>query len=196
MIMDQGYAKLKAANLGFPPEASVMNDFSSSLKADPRGPGKLHSRDVIYLDRSPIRGTLLPCESETVRHTDGTDDYSRFKLLSTQAGLQAVEAVINLCRTWLRDKQVISADYFRYGPGVEVGLHQDKFGDLGIIWVLNRECTGASSILVSLSGTGMISEPLKTGDLLVFRDDMFTHGMTMLTEGQRDALIFITHRER
>ena len=36
---------------------------------------------------------------------------------------------------------------------------------------------------------------LPAGSVLIFRDEMFLHGVTPLRDGRRDALIFITLKD-
>lgn len=201
-LREDGWARFSAMKAGFPDEASTIERLSPTLTQDPRGPGKMHSRDIIGYDRYRTYGDGNSgwvghnvFEKPSVAHVDGTDDYSRFWLLSSPGGHLVMKAVIGLCRPWLKPHGFITADYFRYSPGVEVGAHRDGFGDIVIIWILNRKCEGANSFLISADGHEMVSAPLNTGEVLIFRDSMFHHGVTRLTSGERDALIFITLKD-
>lgn len=201
-LREDGWAQLSAATAGFPDEAGTIERLSPTLVNDPRGPGKMHSRDIIGYDRYRAYDDSAPgwvghnvFEKPSVAHVDGTDDYSRFWLLSTPGGHYTMKAVIGLCRPWLKPRGFITADYFRYSPGVEVHAHRDGFGDIVIIWILNRKCEGANSFLIGVEGHEMVSTPLGTGEVLIFRDSLFQHGVTMLTSGERDALIFITLKD-
>lgn len=191
-ITARGYALTTGRALGLPREADVIAALSPALEADPRGAGKLHARDVIGYRRG---GVLHECES--IAHIDGTDDYSRFRLLELDARIWiAASKVLELIPPQLRrETGRMSADYFRYAPGTGSGAHQDGFGDLVVIWVLERTGTGAESFLTDLDGRDVVRGPLSPGTLLIFRDEMFLHGVTELRSGHRDALIFITLRD-
>lgn len=201
-LRKDGWAKFSAAKAGFPDEASMIERLSPTLVHDPRGPSKMHSRDIIGYDRYHSHDDSSPgwvghniFEKPSVAHVDGTDDYSRFLLLSAPSGHYTMKAVIGLCRPWLTPRGFITADYFRYSPGVEVNAHRDGFGDIVIIWILNRECKGAGNYLISANGHATVNTQLDTGEVLIFRDSLFHHGVTMLTSGERDALIFITLKD-
>lgn len=192
-IMRNGYALATGDALGWPREADVIAALSPYLEPDPRGPGKLHARDVIGYDRGPGAAVTV---SEAASAAHGSiDDFSRFQLLETAAAPVAPDALRLVPPSLARASGRMSADYFRYSPGTRSGAHQDKFGDLVVIWVLNRTGGGAESFLTTLAGEDVIRGPLGTGSVLVFRDEMFLHGVTELTSGHRDALIFITLKD-
>lgn len=197
-LESRGYAIATSKALGLPAEADVIAALSPSLAPDPRGPGKEHARDVIRFGR--VEGcwpSLTECAS--IAH-GGTDDFSRFRLLEApQARIDPyrsvplANALLSLIPLDLRrESGSLSADYFRYSPGAGSSAHQDKFGDMVIIWVLDRNGSGAESFLTTLDGKDVMRGPLAAGTVLVFRDEMFLHGVTPLASGHRDVLIFIS----
>lgn len=192
--MARGWVIANARSLGLPDERDVIAALEPALVPDPRGPGKLHARDAIGYSR-PKGVALHECES--IAHIDGTDDYSRFRLLEMDSRIwTAASKVLGLIPAPLRrDTGRMSADYFRYGPGAGSPAHQDGFGDFVVIWVLDRNCGGAESFLTDLGGRDIVRGPLSPGQLLIFRDEMFLHGLTPLRDGHRDALIFITLKD-
>lgn len=191
-----------ARALGLPDERDVISAYSPALVPDPRGSGKLHARDVISYDRKagPHSESVSQSECESIAHVDGTDDYSRFWLLDDippGRGRHPSGLVLDLVPPSLRRAAGrMSADYFRYTPYSDgAPAHQDKFGDLVVIWVLERTGGGAESFLMTLDGKDVMRGPVRAGDLLIFRDEMFLHGVTELAGGHRDALIFITLKD-
>lgn len=192
-IADQGWFVASARALGLPDERDMIAVLEPALKADPRGPGKLHARDVISYDR-PKGVAVRECES--IAHIDGTDDYSRFRLLDLDVRIwTAVPKILGIVPPELRrDTGCLSADYFRYSPGAGSAAHQDGFGDLVVIWTLDRSGGGAESFLTTLDGRDVMRGPLYAGSVLVFRDELFLHGVTP-AGGTRDALIFITLKD-
>lgn len=194
-LMIKGWMVASARALGLPDERDVIAALSPSLVPDPRGPGKLHARDVIAYDRHEANVWHEECES--IAHVDGADDFSRFRLLDDRATATVTGTILaHLVPPPLRRPSGrMSADYFRYSPGTRSDAHQDKFGDLVVIWVLDRNGSGAESFLTTLDGRDVMRGPVGAGSLLVFRDEMFLHGVTELTSGHRDALIFITLKD-
>lgn len=192
-LLTRGWMVASARALGLPDERDVIAALEPALVPDPRGAGKLHARDVIDYDRR----TGLTREADSVAHVDGTDDYSRFRLLDAELRIRmmAAEVLILVPPELRRDTGRLSADYFRYSPGTRSDAHQDRFGDLVFIWVLDRNGDGAESFLIGLDGRDVMRGPVSAGHLLIFRDEMFLHGVTELTSGHRDALIFITLKD-
>lgn len=184
--------------------AAAMEEF---LEPDPRGPGKLHARDVVAWSvpdgGTPVHLTgavdgLLAVEAhESIAHRDTaggvTDDFSRMPLTERAAGL--AESVLSLIPPEARRHEGrMSADYFRYGPGTRSDAHQDGFGEWVAIWCLRLSGDGAESFLTR-QGRDVFRRALQPGEVLIFRDDLFEHGLTEVA-GERDALILITLRER
>jgi hypothetical protein len=193
-VMRRGWATSNSVALGLPAEADVIAALSPALAPDSRGPGKLHARDVVAYDWLTPRAMVSECES--IAHIDGTDDFSRFRLLDALPSEGIAETALGLVPPELRRTSGrMSADYFRYSPGVGSAAHQDGFGDLVVIWVLGRNGGGAESFLTTLDGRDVTRGPLAAGSVLVFRDEMFLHGVTPLKSGHRDALIFITLKD-
>jgi hypothetical protein len=158
------------------------------LEPDPRGPGKMHARDVVAHDLTGV----TECGSIAFRNADGTvtDDYSRMPLLTWADDM--VRGLLELIPPEMRPTRGrVSADYFRYSSGPGAGAHQDRFGDMVIIYVLARTGTGAESFLTGLGGADVFRRVLEPGEVLVFRDELFLHGVTAL-DGRRDVLILIT----
>jgi hypothetical protein len=193
-LLAHGWTVAAEDAIGLPDGRDVVWALSPWLAPDPRGPGKQHARDVIGYDR-PKGVALHECES--IAHVDGTDDYSRFRLLDLDARISlAAWRILGLVPPQLRrDTGRISADYFRYSPGTASAAHQDGFGDLVVIWVLDRNGDGAESFLTTLDGRDVMRAPVPAGGVLIFRDEMFLHGVTPLKSGHRDALIFITLKD-
>lgn len=195
-LLERGWAIASARTLGLPDEADVIAALSPALAPDSRGPGKLHARDVVRYDRGRDKPAPDVYSLGSIAHVDATDDYSRFELIedSRTSGIpaQILELVPQPMR---RFGGRMSADYFRYGPGTGSGAHQDKFGDLVVIWVLARNGGGAESFLTTLEGKDVLRGPIAAGQMLIFRDEMFLHGITPLASGERDVLIFITLKD-
>lgn len=193
-VAAKGWIAASARSLGLPDERKVVAALSPALVPDPRGPGKLHARDVVSYERAG-RGICRECES--VAHA-GIDDFSRFRLADSTgfSGSLLAALVLDLTPVPLRKPSgLMSADYFRYSPGAGSAAHQDGFGDLVVIWVLDRSGEGGESFLQTPDGRGVMRGPLPAGSLLVFRDEMFLHGVTPMASGHRDALIFITLKD-
>lgn len=193
--MTTGWMVASARALGLPDERDVVAALEPALVPDPRGDGKLHARDVVAYERSGgLIGQVGECES--IAHVDGTSDYSRFRLLGDERTSRVPTFLLHLVPPPLRRTSGrMSADYFRYSPGAASPPHQDKFGDLVVIWTLDRSGGGAESFLHGLDGRTVMQEPLPAGSVLIFRDEMFLHGVTPLKDGTRDALIFITLKD-
>jgi hypothetical protein len=185
-----------ARALGLPDERDVIAALEPALEPDPRGPGKMHARDVIHYGQRPD-GSWLMRESGSIAHGD-IDDFSRCFLLGGHefsTGSQLAHSVLGMVPASLRcPSGRMSADYFRYSPGTGTGSHQDGFGDLIMIWTLDRTGDGGESYLKALDGREVLRRALIPGELLIFRDEMFYHGLTPV-QGTRDALIFITLRD-
>lgn len=192
-LLADGYALTTADALGLPAGKAVAAALGSALAPDLRGPGKLHARDVIAYERDEgLISGLAVVEAKSIAHGE-IDDFSRFSLLAIAgAALQVLRLVPPALA---RPGGYLSADYFRYSPGTRSDAHQDKFGDLVIIWSLDRDGGGAESFLTGLDGKDVMRGPLPPGTILVFRDEMFLHGVTPLADGHRDVLIFITLRD-
>ena len=191
-LRERGWCLESSFVLGLPGEQDVIDALSWALAPDPRAPGKLHARDVIEYDRDTGRTQ----EAGSIAHVDGTDDFSRFRLLDCRLRIRviAAELLITIPDELQRRAGRMSVDYFRYGPGTGTPPHQDEFGDLVFIWVLDRAGEGAESFLQTLDGRDVLRVPLAPGMVLAFRDDLFLHGVTSLA-GSRDALIFITLKD-
>lgn len=196
-LSGQGWSVVSLPFLGL--HTAVRQTFSPALADDPRGAGKTHARDVITYDWSPVCGgpRTFPLLQECESAAHGTvDDYSRFRLLECGAGVVAARAVLSMIPADLRQTSGrMSADYFHYERGAGSEAHQDKFGDFVAIWVLDREGEGGESFLYGLDGSEVLYRALQPGEMLVFRDAMFYHGVEAMRGGHRDAMIFITLRD-
>jgi hypothetical protein len=182
--------------MGMAPPEQIMDAFAPALRLDPRGRGKLHARDVVCYDRD----TGMITEAGSIAHVDGTGDFSRFRLTQAPQQVRGIAAdLLTLIPAPLRHRAGrLSADYFRYVPGTRSDAHQDGFGDVVFIWVLARDGTGGDSYLTALHGRrrgrDVFRGVVEPGQLLIFRDDLFLHGLTTM-HGWRDALIFITLKD-
>jgi 2OG-Fe dioxygenase len=86
----------------------------------------------------------------------------------------------------------VQFDYFRNPAGVVVGAHRDGHDGTGIVWSLARECDGGETYLVADAGERQVMQhPLVTGEVLIFDDTRFRHGVTEVTgDGAwRDVLV-------
>jgi len=191
-VLDQGWFVASAGALGLPDERDVIGALSPALADDPRGPGKMHARDVIGYGTDA--GVWRECDS--IAH-GGVNDFSRFELADGPPCTRLLPGgVLGMVPPQLRKRSGrMSADYFRYSPGTASAAHQDGFGDLVVIWTLDRNGDGAESFLLGPDGRDVMRGPLAAGSVLVFRDELFLHGVTPLKSGHRDALIFITLKD-
>lgn len=183
----RGWAVAPAKALGLPAEEQVIAALAPYLVPDPRGEGKQHARDVFGYEAARVR------EEDSIAHIDGADDYSRFELLSDTRTAKVAGTFLAMIPAQLRSESGrVSADYFRYSPGTEAGPHQDGFGDIVAIWVLGRhEAAGAESFLIDMQGRDVLRGAVPAGQVLIFQDAHFLHGVTPLKAGTRDALTFI-----
>lgn len=197
-VLHQGWALTSATEIGLD-SGGTRDALSRALATDPRGPGKLHCRDVIRYERDGTH--LMVAEAESVAHGDA-DDYSRCYLIADPAvphglGDLVPRAVLQMIpAAFRRPAGLLSADYFRYTPGAQSEPHQDRFGDVVVIWVLAREGDGGENFLLA-GGEEVFRRELAPGEMVIFRDEMFWHGVTaMRGDGAwRDALIFITLKD-
>jgi hypothetical protein len=125
------------------------------------------------------------------------DDYSRFLLLGSWLGRPLATGVLSLVPPGLgRRFGRMSVDWYRYSQGTDSPPHRDGFGDFVVIWVLDREGEGGESFLQHPDGGFALHRVLEPGEVLVFRDELFQHGLTPLGPGaSRDAVIFILLRD-
>jgi hypothetical protein len=192
-VLRQGWALTSATEMGLA-TAATRDALSPALAPDPRGAGKLHARDVVRYDRTGASLAVTECES--IAHGDVTS-FPRCHLVRPAAGggdLVPRTVLRMVPAAYRRPSGRLSADYFRYFPGAESIPHQDKFGDMVIIWVLDRDGDGGGSFLLGDGGDEVFHRELMVGEMLIFRDELFRHGvMPMRGDGAfRDALVFIT----
>lgn len=197
-LLAEGYAVTSDTALGMPGMlAAIPQQLSHRLRPDPRGPGKQHARGMFRF-WTDDQGRARLAEADSIAHVDVagnvTDDYSRLWLLNRNDLL--VPVMLDLIPPALRrESGRMSADWFRYAGGTESGAHQDGFGDIVVICVMARSGEGGQSFLTR-DGKDVLRRVLAPGEILIFRDEMFHHGLTRLEPGaSRDALIFIRLRE-
>lgn len=186
----QGYALTTGAELGLPRPDEFLAAFEERLEQDPRAAEKKHARDVVQYDGMSLR----ECDSIAFITDSGqvVDDFSRFRLLDFPG---VAGKFLSLVPSELaRSSGGMSADYFSYSMGAQVGAHRDGFGDFIIIWVLYRDGSGCENFLVRDSGEPVLSRVLAGDEVLIFRDELFLHGITALAGSRRDVLICITLR--
>lgn len=192
-VLRQGWALTTATEMGLD-TAGTRGALAPALVPDPRGPGTLHARDVVRYERDGA--VLAVAECESIAH-GGAGGFSRCWLIRENGGggdlvprtvLQMVPAPLR------RPAGRLSADLFRYVPGAGSQARQDRSGDMAVIWVLGREGDGGESFLLTPGREDVFRRSLLPGEMLIFRDEMFLHGVTaMRGDGAfRDALIFIT----
>ncbi len=198
-VLSQGWALTSATEMGLD-SGATRGALSPALASDPRGPGKLHCRDVVRYERDGAH--LMVAEAESIAH-GSADDYSRCYLIadpgrSNGSGDLVPRTVLRMVPASLRHPAgLMSADYFRYSPGAESQPHQDLFGDVVVIWVLGREGGGGENFLLGPGHEEVFRRTLLPGEMIVFRDELFLHGVTPTTgDGAwRDALVFITLKD-
>lgn len=181
----------------FPTTGWARGMFESYLEKDPRGAGKMHARDVIEFRREEALAgavseiTASPSIAFVTEQGNVIDDFSRMPMATF--GQTLIRALLRLIpQEDLPMKGRMSADYFRYSAGLSLGPHQDKFGRWVMIWCLsNDSAQGGESTLEALDGSPVLRGQLQPGDLLVFDDEKFRHGLTT-TQAGRDVIIFIT----
>jgi hypothetical protein len=192
-----GWALSSGRALGLDREA-VGAAWGGKLERDPRSRTKLHARDVVSYQRTG--SDILTAEEESIAFTtEGgqvIDDFSRLRFLDRR-GRRVMSTILSLIpeqHAW--SAGLMSADYFSYTMGTEVGLHQDKFGRHVVIWCTFRseDCDGGASLLHSSQGS-ILNRALAEDDLLIFNDEKFTHGFSELRTGVREALIMIELRK-
>lgn len=199
-LLAEGFAVTSEAEMGLTGVlAGIAKRHESRLRPDPRGHGKQHARDMIRFHRGSPAHLATISEADSIAHVSPSgqviDDYSRMLLLDQPHGALPSRILMLIPPPLRRDSGRMSADWFRYAGGTESGAHQDGFGDIVAICVMARSGEGGQSFLTR-DGTDVLRRVLEPGEILIFRDEMFHHGLTRLEPGaSRDALIFIRLRE-
>jgi 2OG-Fe dioxygenase len=187
-LREHGWCLTTAAELGWPEPEDVLATFGPALADDPRGPGKQHARDVIRYD------DWKAYEAESIAFTTRAgqviDDFSRFRLLDAKFGMFVAGSLLALVPDRLGYGEV-TADLFRYSAGAGAPAHRDGFGEYVVIWVLSRAGDGGENFLLQENRVAF-DRALEPGEVLVFRDELFLHGVRPMLTGTRDVLIFIT----
>jgi hypothetical protein len=191
-----GWALTSGRKLGLHRE-TIAGMFEPKAVTDPRAPTKRHSRDVISYQRTG--SDVLTAEEESIAFAtergEVVDDFSRVWSLYGWWGRRLASgflSLVPLSDAW--EAGYVSEDYFAYSPGTEVGPHQDKFGRYVMIWCTRREdAKGGYSTLDGPHGS-VLKTPLEEDEILIFNDELFTHGFTRLETGTREALILIELR--
>jgi hypothetical protein len=200
-VLRQGWALTTATEMGLD-TAGTREALAPALAPDPRGPGKQQALDVVTYERDGAHLLVAEAESNDIGGVPG--GISRCWLIGPPGGAAApagdlvARAVLRMAPVSLRRAAGrMSATFLRYGPGAEANAHQDKFGDMVVIWVLDRDGDGGQSFLLTPDREDALRRTLAVGEMLIFRDEMFLHGVTaMRGEGaSRDALVFITLRD-
>jgi hypothetical protein len=192
-----GWALSSGSKLGLD-RGKAGSAMGAALEQDPRSMTKLHARDVVSYQRAG--SDVLTAEEESIAFTTESgqviDDFSRVRFLE-RGGRRVLATVLSLIPeqdVW--SAGLMSADYFSYSAGTEVGLHQDKFGRYVAIWCTFRtqDTAGGASLLHSAQGS-ILNRALAEDELLIFNDGKFTHGFSKLEAGIREALIMIELRK-
>jgi hypothetical protein len=190
-LRERGRCLTSARALSWPAEWTVLDTLYPALVPDPRAPGKQHARDVISYD-----GPFLDRADSIAFTTEAgevIDDFSRFDLLKYGFGVHVVSTLLDLLPP--EDRQaagVLTADLFHYEAGIESAAHRDGFAAYVVIWVLARRGSGGESFLIRDSQE-VLTCALEPGEVLIFRDELFLHGVRAMREAgaSRDVLIFI-----
>lgn len=184
-----GWCLTTAADLGWPEPEEVLAALGPALADDPRGPGKQHARDVIRYD------DWTPAEASSIAFTTAAgeviDGFSRFRLLDARFGPYVAKSLLDLLQPVTVGYGEVTADLFRYSAGAGSPAHRDGFGEYVIIWVLSRTGEGGESFLLQEDRV-VLDQALEPGEVLVFRDELFLHGVKPMLSGTRDVLIFIS----
>jgi 2OG-Fe dioxygenase len=187
-LVGNGWSRFSADWLNLWSDA-FMDAHELQLAPDPRAPGKMHARDVFHWRGSAV----MPKRSIafTTERGDVVDDFSRMDVSTRD--LTVPLRIIRCLPDGHREHGEMSADYFRYSPGVESSAHRDGFGTFVFIWTLRRAGTGGVSYLTNPDGSDAFRGVLGAGEILAFDDSRFLHGFTALegTEAIRDVVIFI-----
>jgi 2OG-Fe dioxygenase len=188
-LATQGWCLTTAAVLGWPEATEVLAALSPALADDPRGPGKQHARDVIrYEDWKPAEASSI---AFTTAAGEVIDDFSRFRLLDARFGPYVAKTLLDLLQPTAWGYGEITADLFHYSAGAGSPAHRDGFGEYVVIWVLGRTGEGGESFLLQENRV-VFDQALEPGEVLVFRDELFLHGVQPMLSGTRDVLIFIS----
>jgi hypothetical protein len=194
-LTDQGWAVLTTDGVSMPREEHVVEAFNSHLMhqgTEIGTRGKMFARDVVRYEIG-ADGQCWVFEADSLF---GSADDPRVFIVREGLGL-AVTAFLDLIPPELRHSSgKIALTYFRYDDQVEVGPHQDQFGDVVAIWTLFRTPGGGASFLRTGEQEEVLREELPAGSVLIFRDEQFWHGFTALAPGgSRHALVIIRLRD-
>jgi hypothetical protein len=184
---------ISAADIGMPREEWVVTSFTGYLKpqgADVGTSGKTFARDVISYEYSD--DSIQLSEAESIAISCFGADEPRVWLLNENLGSIIIKFLSLIPAELRRNSGKVALTYFRYNDQVEVGMHQDQFGDVVAIWTLYRTAGGGASFLRTGTQEEVLREELPSGSLLIFRDEPFWHGFTALAPGgTREALVLI-----
>ena len=189
-LLGQGWAVTSSTEAGLD-HVAVREALSPALAPDRGWAMKLHARDVVTYHR----GTGQVTEADSNAHEGVT--YPRFRMMDSPPARRAAAEILCMVPPPLRRQTGrVAVDYFRYKPGIECGPHRDEFGDLIAIWVLGRDGDGGENFLLTGAHEDVFRRALAPGEMLIFRDELFLHGVTPMDGEQawRDALIFTSLR--
>lgn len=193
-LREHGWCLTTGSDLSWPEPQAVQAAFAAALAPDPRGPGKQHARDVVSYRLNAL--TEAASIAFTTEAGKVIDDFSRFRLLDQEFGWFVVGTVLGMVPAgYARHAGAVSADYFRYSAGAGSPAHRDGFAEYVVIWALERSGDGGESFLLRDGGV-VFEQALEAGQVLVFRDDLFLHGVKPVHGGGacRDVLILSTVR--
>jgi len=205
-LTEAGYAVIAESEIGLPPEIRshiadeyfndrVLRKYEEDLPAD-----RERARDVIRYDWNGEFPTLT--EHDTIALDDRGDwreqrrEFHRTPLLGDPLFAAWISMAVSLVPPERRQRRgTFGVNLFRTHTNVVTKPHQD--GEEYIyVYVVGKVGTGAETRLYGLESDSdvIFRGTLAPGDLIVFRDDRFRHGVTPLVppadgEACRDALI-------
>lgn len=186
-LHEDGWELLKAADLGWDlePLKQVIGVLGTDI------PGKLHARDVV---------TYTITDGDVLRFTDKEDNYFHRPDGTVQQGVPRFSAtylipslitdMIWMVSDGIAPEGEMHFDAYRTFAGVEVRPHQDTHAEYVFIVVIDRRGPGGVSYLDRVNNSGnVLGQILEPGDVLVFRDPLFWHGVTAFEGDYRDVLV-------
>lgn len=203
-LLDRGYVVLNEKEFGFSLEGrehlkehffrdDVLRAYEHDLPVD-----RKRARDVVRFEWRD--GTVGLSEHDTITISDRGEraddrDYGRVHVVDDTHFAHWIRSVLALLpEEWRDERGTFGVNLFRTFSNVVTRPHQD--GERIIfIYILDKEGSGAETHLyTSPDEEPIYRSTLEPGDLLVFEDRRFWHGVTPLVPppggaARRDALV-------